>query len=58
MYTQKKIYTHGTPIVHTTNQLYTWRSMCAHIEVSASWDVVLLSYMQHTYMSIQLYSRL
>ena len=33
MYTQKKIYTHGTPIVHTTNQLYTWRSMCATIEV-------------------------
>ena len=33
MYTQKTIYTHGTPIVHTTNQLYTWRSMCAHIEV-------------------------
>ena len=28
------------------------------IAISASWDIVLISYMQHTYMSIQLYSRL
>ena len=33
MYTPKKMHRHRTPIVHTTTQLYTWRSMCATIEV-------------------------
>ena len=49
---------HATQIPDPTNTIRAQTRQSKLIAISASWDVVLLSYMQHTYMSIQLYSRL